>query len=110
MCDKHRVTEEPCEVKVSSTVLESSGSRKGVADFNHKCLRIHPTKGKSYRNGKTFNCGHCHWKVDADFNGANVIKRLGLSVNQPGGSYLSCELSRKVEYFQLSLFDMVQGY
>jgi putative transposase len=59
----------------------------------HKCLRIHPTKGKSYRNGKTFNCGHCHWKVDADFNGANVIKRLGLSVNQPGGSYLSCELS-----------------
>ena len=27
-------TEEPCEAKVSSTVLESSGSREGVADFN----------------------------------------------------------------------------
>ncbi|MEQ9541641.1 MAG: hypothetical protein RIU46_33105, partial [Deltaproteobacteria bacterium] len=34
---------------------------------------------------------------DADFNGANVIKLLGLSVNQPRGSYLSCELRRKVE-------------
>jgi len=76
----------------------------------HKCLRIHPVKGKSYRNGKTLSCGHCHWKGDADLNGANVIKLLGLSVNQPRGSYLSCELSRKVEYFQLSLFDLVQGY
>ena len=34
MCDKHRVTEEPCEAKVSRTVLESGGSREGVADFN----------------------------------------------------------------------------
>ena len=110
MCDKHRITEEPCEAKVSRTVLESGGSREGVADFNHKCLHIHPVKGKSYRSGKTFSCGHCHWEGDADFNGANVIKVLGASVNSPGGSYLSCELRRKVEYFQPSLFDLVQGY
>lgn len=76
----------------------------------HKCLHIHPVKGKSYRSGKTFKCGHCHCSVDADFNGANVIKLLGASVNSPGGSYLSCELRRKVEYFQPSLFDLVQGY
>jgi IS605 OrfB family transposase len=76
----------------------------------HKCLHIHPVKGKSYRSGKTFSCGHCHCSVDADFNGANVIRLLGLSVNQPRGSYLSCELRRKVEYFQASLFDLVQGY
>ena len=76
----------------------------------HKCLYVHPVKGKSYRNGKTFNCGHCYWKGDADFNGANVIRLLGASVNSPGGSYLSCELRRKVEYFQPSLFDLVQGY
>jgi IS605 OrfB family transposase len=76
----------------------------------HKCLHIHPVKGKSYRSGKTFSCGYCHCSVDADFNGANVIKLLGLSVNQPRGSYLSCELRRKVEYFQPSLFDLVQGY
>jgi hypothetical protein len=107
---KHRVTEEPCEGKLSSTVLESSDSLTRAADFNHKCLHIHPEKGKSYRNGKTFNCGHCNWKGDADFNGANVIRLLGLSVNQPRGSYLSCELSKKVEYFHPSLFDWVQGY
>lgn len=76
----------------------------------HKCLHIHPVKGKSYRSGKTFSCGHCQWKGDADFNGANVIKLLGASVNSPRGSYLSCELRRKVEYFQPSLFDLVQGY
>ena len=76
----------------------------------HKCLHIHPVKGKSYRSGKTFNCQHCNWKGDADLNGANVIKLLGASVNSPGGSYLSCELRRKVEYFQPSLFDLVQGY
>ncbi len=76
----------------------------------HKCLHIHPVKGKSYRSGKTFSCGHCHCSVDADFNGANVIKLLGASVNSPRGSYLSCELRRKVEYFQPSLFDLVQGY
>jgi transposase len=76
----------------------------------HKCLHIHPVKGKSYRSGKTFSCGHCHWKGDADLNGANVIKLLGASVNSPGGSYLSCKLRRKVEYFQPSLFDLVQGY
>ena len=75
----------------------------------HKCLHIHPVKGKSYRSGKTFNCRHCNWKGDADFNGANVIKLLGASVNSPGGSYLSCELRRKVEYFQPSLFDLIQG-
>ncbi|NES23864.1 MAG: IS200/IS605 family element transposase accessory protein TnpB [Symploca sp. SIO3E6] len=76
----------------------------------HKCLHIHPVKGKSYRSGKTFSCGHCNWKGDADFNGANVIKLLGASVNSPRGSYLSCELGRNVEYFQPSLFDWVQGY
>ena len=76
----------------------------------HKCLHIHPVKGKSYRSGKTFSCGHCHWKGDADLNGANVIKLLGASVNSPGGSYLSCKLRRKVESFQPSLFDLVQGY
>jgi len=76
----------------------------------HKCLHIHPVKGKSYRSGKTFNCKHCKWKGDADFNGSNVIKLLGTCVNSPGGSYLSCSLSRKVEYFQQGLFDVVQGY
>ncbi|WP_324707807.1 zinc ribbon domain-containing protein, partial [Lyngbya sp. CCY1209] len=43
----------------------------------HRCLHIHPERGKSYRSGKTFKCGYCGWEGDADFNGANNIKRLG---------------------------------
>ncbi|WP_324703885.1 zinc ribbon domain-containing protein, partial [Lyngbya sp. CCY1209] len=30
-----------------------------------------------HRSGKTFECGYCGWEGDADFNGANNIKRLG---------------------------------
>ncbi|MEQ8969960.1 MAG: hypothetical protein RIE73_06140 [Coleofasciculus sp. C1-SOL-03] len=42
---------------------------------------------------------------DADFNGANNIALVGLSINQPGGTGLSCKLSQTVEYVQLGLFD-----
>ena len=59
----------------------------------HKCLHIHPDPKQSYRNGKSFKCGHCGWKGDADFNGANVIALLGAVVNQPRGSGLSCSLA-----------------
>jgi IS605 OrfB family transposase len=60
----------------------------------HKCLHIHPEKGKSYRNEKKFSCGNCGWKGDADLNGAKNIEQLGRSVNTPGGSsYLRCDLS-----------------
>lgn len=34
MYEKHLFTEEPCNGKLLSTVLESNGSRKGVVDFN----------------------------------------------------------------------------
>jgi putative transposase len=44
----------------------------------HKCLHIHPEKGKSYRNGKNFKCGHCGWEGDADYNASNVIKLVGI--------------------------------
>jgi putative transposase len=70
-----------------------------------QCLHIHPVKGKSYRSGKTFRCGHCSWHGDADFNGANNIALVGLSINQPGGTGLSCKLNRTIEYVQLNLFD-----
>ena len=58
----------------------------------HKCLRIHPDPSQSYRRGKGFKCGHCGWEGSADFNGANMIALLGLTVNQPGGSWLACQL------------------
>ncbi len=37
MRDKYQVTEEPCELKGSSTVLESSGSCERIADFTRSC-------------------------------------------------------------------------
>jgi IS605 OrfB family transposase len=58
----------------------------------HKCLHIHPGKGKSYRNGKTYKCGHCGWIGDSDFNGANMISLLGAAVNTPRGSNLRCQI------------------
>jgi len=58
----------------------------------HQCLHIHPEKGKSYRNGKTYRCGHCGWIGDSDFNGANMISLLGATVNSPRGSNLSCQI------------------
>ena len=59
----------------------------------HQCLHIHPVKGKSYRSGKNFKCGHCEWSGDADLNGSMMIRILGLFVNQPRGSELACSLS-----------------
>ncbi|MFQ3613218.1 MAG: transposase [Cyanobacteriota bacterium] len=59
----------------------------------HRCLHIHPDPDQSYRRGKQFQCGHCGWHGDADFNGAKNIQSIGLLVNRPGGSEaLSCSL------------------
>jgi IS605 OrfB family transposase len=63
----------------------------------HTCLHIHPEKGKFYRSGKTFQCGHCGWKGDADLNGANNIKRLGgIVTGLESASLLSCSLLDRV--------------
>jgi putative transposase len=56
------------------------------------CLHIHPEKGKSYRLGKSFKCGHCGWEGDADHNASVVISLLGAAVNQPEIPKLSCLL------------------
>jgi IS605 OrfB family transposase len=73
--------------------LEYKGIKEGVkvvavcprytSQICHQCLHIHPVKGKSYRYGKTFKCGYCEWKGDADFNGAKMIQILGQSVSLP---------------------------
>jgi IS605 OrfB family transposase len=58
----------------------------------HNCLHIHPEQGKSYRNGKSYSCGHCGWHGDADFNAANVISLLGGSLSVPESNWVSCIL------------------
>jgi putative transposase len=70
----------------------------------HKCLHIHPDPAQSYRSGKQFKCGHCGWEGDADWNGANMIAKLGAAVNQPRGPLLACQLQgyRKSALFRFS--------
>lgn len=59
-----------------------------------QCLHIHPVKGKSYRSGKAFKCGHCGNHCDADDNGSAMISIVGaVFVNPLGGSVLSCNLA-----------------
>jgi len=72
-----------------------------------QCLHVHPEKGKSYRNGKTFRCGHCGYKADSDRNGANNISALGHHVIMPEGTGLSCKLSIEPHYVQLNLFGVL---
>ncbi|WP_127056946.1 RNA-guided endonuclease InsQ/TnpB family protein, partial [Trichormus variabilis] len=67
-----------------------------------RCGHIHPVKGKSYRNGKVFKCGHCGLEHDADINAAKNIAALGLSVIQPESPGMTCQLQR-----QMSLFGML---
>jgi len=61
-----------------------------------RCHHVHPEKGKSYRSGKLFKCGHCRLEADADWNAANNIATLGAVVNQPGSSIMSCVLESQL--------------
>lgn len=69
----------------------------------HSCLHIHPVRGKSYRSGKSFKCGHCDWQGDADLKCALNIAALGRSVSSPQSPGMSCQLEG-----QLSLFPIAQ--
>jgi putative transposase len=55
-----------------------------------RCRHIHPVKGKSYRNGKKFKCGHCGFEHDADINAAINIAELGGAVSLPGSPGIAC--------------------
>ncbi|MGL5879052.1 MAG: RNA-guided endonuclease InsQ/TnpB family protein [Xenococcaceae cyanobacterium] len=57
-----------------------------------RCHHVHPVKGKSYRNGKVFKCGHCGFEHDADINAANNIAALGVTfVNSPEIPGIACQ-------------------
>jgi putative transposase len=58
-----------------------------------RCGHVHPVKGKSYRSGKRFKCGHCGFEHDADQNAAVNIAILGASfVSRPESPGFSCQL------------------
>lgn len=67
-----------------------------------RCHHVHAEKGKSYRNGKKFKCGHCGFEHDsealaslrasADINAACNIADLGKSVSLPESPGIACLL------------------
>jgi IS605 OrfB family transposase len=67
-----------------------------------RCRHIHPVKGKSYRNGKLFKCGHCGFEHDADQNAANNIAALGICVSNPESPGMSCHLEGQLSLFPIS--------
>ncbi|WP_017319041.1 RNA-guided endonuclease InsQ/TnpB family protein [Mastigocladopsis repens] len=71
-----------------------------------RCGHIHPVKGKFYRSGKSFKCGHCGFEHDADINAALNIAALGLSVIQPESPGISCQLEGQLNLFPTSLFEL----
>lgn len=58
----------------------------------NRCGHIHPVKGKSYRSGKQFKCGHCGFEHDADINAAMNIASIGAAINRPEIPGMSCKL------------------
>ena len=81
------------------TFLEYKGISEGIeviavnpaytSQSCHCCLHI------GVRTEKRFKCSNkvCGWIGDADENGSKMIALLGLNVNQPRGSWLSCEIT-----------------
>lgn len=70
--DNDLITEEPCEVKVSSTVLQTSGSREGIAQFNGYAKRVtYVIDG----NGKIT---HVDSSVNTSTHASDVLAALGL--------------------------------
>jgi putative transposase len=67
-----------------------------------RCRHIHPDKGKSYRNGKKFKCGHCEFEHDADINAAINIADLGVSVSNPESPGIACLLEGQLPLFSLA--------
>jgi IS605 OrfB family transposase len=65
-----------------------------------RCRHVHPEKGKSYRNGKKFNCGHCGMTCDADINAACNIADLGKSVSLPESLGMVCLLEGQLPLFR----------
>jgi IS605 OrfB family transposase len=68
-----------------------------------RCHHVHPVKGKSYRNGKKFKCGHCGFEHDADINAACNIADLGKSVSLPESPGIACLKDRAIALVEIGL-------
>ena len=71
----------------------------------HRCGHLHPVKGKSYRNGKRFKCGHCGFEHDADVNAALNIAALGVSIDNPEVPGMTCTLEGQLSLLAGQIWD-----
>lgn len=71
-----------------------------------RCHHVHPVKGKSYRNGKSYKCGNCGFEHDADINAALNIAALGLSVTQPESLKMTCQLEGQLSLFPIGFSEL----
>ena len=67
-----------------------------------RCRHVHPERGKSYRNGKKFQCGYCGLEHDADINAACNIADLGKSVSLPESPGIACLLEGQLPLFRFA--------
>jgi putative transposase len=67
-----------------------------------RCHHVHPVKGKSYRNGKKFKCGHCGFEHDADINAACNIADLGIPVSNPESPGIACLIEGQLPLFRFA--------
>lgn len=67
-----------------------------------RCGHVHPVKGKSFRSGKKFKCGHCGLEHDADINAAKNIAALGRSVTSPESPGMTCLLVGQLPFLDMS--------
>ncbi|HEY9614905.1 MAG TPA: transposase [Allocoleopsis sp.] len=67
-----------------------------------RCRHVHPVKGKSYRNGKKFKCGHCGFECDADINAACNIADFGKAYRLPESPGIACLLEGQLPLFRWS--------
>jgi len=66
MRNKHQISEEPCEVKVSCTVLKTSGTGDSLAEFNRSCQ---DAIGQCFNRVRFGNIGCDTWVLEADIKG-----------------------------------------
>lgn len=67
-----------------------------------RCHHMHPVKGRSYRSGKSFKCGHCGFECDSDINAAMNIAALGVCVNNPEVPGIYCQLDGQLSLFPVA--------
>src|SRR4028119_1299304 len=66
MRNKHQIIEEPCEIKVSCTVLKTNGAGDSLVEFNRSCQ---DAIGQCFNKVGSGRAGGHKWVLEADIKG-----------------------------------------